>query len=80
MIMAAEKEGIPRSQVLRVQDRFDETEIRELRQAGFEHQFIVKGGYAFPSDYEKARKGGIPVFERHDMARFLSEFAREKGF
>jgi hypothetical protein len=80
MVMVAEKENIPRNQVLRVQDRFDEKEIAELKQAGFEHHLIVKGGYAFPSDYEKAQKAGIPVFEREKMAEFISEFAREKGF
>ena len=80
MIMVSDKENVPREQVFRVQDRYDENEIETLKQEGFRHHLIVNGGYAFPLDYAKAQKAGIPVIERADMAKSLSEYAKNNGF
>lgn len=80
MDAVAQKAEVGRKNVWRVNDRYDEAEIAELKVAGFEHNFIVTGGYAFPQDYEIARQNGIPVLEREHMAEQLATYAQEKGF
>ena len=79
-IAAEERAQVPRKQVWRLQDRYDPEEIGALKAAGFDHQFIVTGGYAFLDDYDKARAAGVPVVERSRMAQTLSDYAKEKGF
>jgi hypothetical protein len=68
------------AQVWRINDRYDEEEIASLKGAGFVHYFVSTGGYAFPEDYEKARRNGIPVIERSHLADSLSDYAAENGF
>ncbi len=80
MQMVAKKEGVPPAQVWRLQDRFDKDEIETLKAAGFEHQFIVTGGYAFPTDYDQARSHGVAVIERGKMASQLAAYAQAGGF
>jgi hypothetical protein len=80
MQMVAKKEGVPPAQVWRLQDRFDKEEIETLRAAGFEHQFIVTGGYAFPTDYAEARRNGVMVIERNKLASELAAYAEARGF
>ena len=79
MKMVAEKENISPAQVWRLQDRYDKNEFETLKTAGFTHQFVVTGGYAFPTDYANARDDGIVVVERGLMAQTLSDYARENG-
>ena len=80
MKLAAEQEGVPHSQIFRLNDRYDPDEVVQLKAAGFEHNFVVTGGYAFSQDYENARTAGIPVIEKSKLAETLSAYAREKGF
>ncbi len=75
----AEEEDVRREQVFYVNDRFDR-EHAELREAGFPHQFIVTGGYAFPWEYDEAQQAGIVVVKREELAYSLGEYAKEKGF
>jgi len=80
MKMVAEKENVTPADVWRLQDRYDKGEFETLKAAGFVHQFVVTGGYAFPTDYAKAREDGIVVVERGLLAQSLSGYARENGF
>ena len=77
----ARKEEIPNPQVWRVNDRYDEEQQVELKNAGFPYQFLLKGGYAFPHDERKAQDDPfVIVLEREDFAQRLGEFAKNWGY
>jgi len=80
MALAAAQENIPNGQVFRVNDRYDAEEFSALKAAGFVHNFVVTGGYAFQQDYDKAQKAGIRVVEKNRLAETLSEYASKLGF
>ncbi len=78
--IVAEREGLPHSQVWRLNDTYKTSDELGLRDAGFHNQFIVPG-YMFPHDIEKAKndKSAI-VLERNNFASQLAQYAKEWGF
>lgn len=78
--MISDIEGISPEQVWRVNDRYDKEQQKMLRESGFVHQFLLKGGYAFPFEYETAEKEGIVVLDRTGFAKALGKYAKEHGF
>ena len=78
----ADEEGIPRSHVWRLNDRYDAKQQIELRDNGFAYQFLLAGGgYVFPHDVRKAQKDPmVIVIPRKGFAKALGEKAREWGF
>lgn len=79
--MIAEREGLPPSQVFRVNDRYDPKQQTQLADSGFGHQIMVTGGYVFPHDVQKARNDPlVKVVERDNMAEEISRLAQRWGF
>ena len=79
--MIADKEGVPRSNVWRLNDRYDKDQQLRLRDEGFPYQFLIKGGYAFPHDVAAADEDSfIIVMERDEFAKRLSQYAEKWGF
>lgn len=76
----ADRLEVPRSQVWRVNDRYDTGQQNELYDAGFVYQFFLPG-YAAPSEIEKAESDRMAkVLERKRFAEQLAAYAREWGF
>jgi len=77
----AEQFGVPHSQVWRLNDRYDIGQQQELWDNGFHYQFLVRGGYAFPHDYRKAKEDGmVAVVDRKGMAKALGEYTQKWRF
>jgi len=75
----AKQENVSKGQVFRLDDMYNADEVKDMRQAGYENIIIVKGGYAFDMEYEKAQKDGILVVERENMAAAIANKAKELG-
>ncbi|VVB57829.1 Uncharacterised protein [Candidatus Anstonella stagnisolia] len=76
---AAKRAGVEPAYVWRVQSVFDPNEIRMLNEAGFTNQSIITDAYIFPQGYEDARKAGVRIIERGNLAQTLSELAQRMG-
>jgi len=72
----AEKEGIERLHVWRLNDRYDAKQQTELRDAGFPVQFLLPG-YVFPFDLKKAEKDDtlVMILDRKRFAEQLEAYA-----
>jgi len=80
LTIIAEKEEIPHGQVWRLNDRYDTKQQIELRDAGFQTQFIVPG-YMFPHDIRKAKEDpNLIVLDRRQFAGQLAKFAMDWGY
>ena len=80
MKIIAAREEVPPNQIIRINDRYDERETNSLILNGFTHNVIVTGGYAFPGDYAKAIREGIPVLKRSNLAQELLNYAKKHNF
>jgi len=78
----AKTEDIPRSQVFRLNDRYDDKQQIQLREEGFAYQFLLAGGgYAFPHDVRKAKDDPmVIVIPRKGFAKALGQYAEKWGF
>ncbi len=71
---------VPRSQVWRINDRYDQGQQEELYDAGFTYQFFLPG-YAAPSEIERAKGDKmVRILERKRFAEQLAAYAEEWGF
>jgi hypothetical protein len=75
-------EDIPRSQVWRLNDRYDKAQQIQLRDDGFPYQFLLAGGgYAFPHDVKKALEDPLViVIARQGFAKALGAHAEKWNF
>jgi hypothetical protein len=81
LIHISEREGIPRTQVWRWNDRFDKKQQKELKLEGLSYQFLlVGGGYAFPHDVREAEDDAIVIpIPRIGAARETMKYAKKWG-
>ena len=76
----AEKLGVPRGQVWRMNDRYDPKQQEELYAAGFVYQFFLPG-YATPTEIEKSKSDKfVRLLDRKNFAEQLANFAKDWGF
>jgi hypothetical protein len=76
----ADRLEVPRSQVWRMNDRYDPKQQEQLNKAGFVYQFFLPG-YATPQEIETAKKDGlVRVLDRNLFASQLADHAHEWGF
>lgn len=81
MIIIARTEGIPRSQVWRLNDRYDKGQQTRLRDEGFAYQFLLAGGYVFPHEVNRAMEDPmVIVLQRKGFAKSLGDYAQKWGF
>ncbi|MFH0837461.1 MAG: hypothetical protein V1870_04990 [Candidatus Aenigmatarchaeota archaeon] len=79
LAVLANRFGIPRDQVWRLNDRYDINEQEELKNAGFENQFFLPG-YTTPHEIEKVKTDSmIRLLDRNNFAKQLSDFAEKLG-
>lgn len=81
MVIIGGLEDVPKNQVWRLNDRYDPAQQEQLHADGFNHQFFVTGGYAFPHEVRRAREDrNLVVVNRQNMAEELAAFAKGHGF
>ncbi|MBI2971353.1 MAG: hypothetical protein HYY37_02980 [Candidatus Aenigmarchaeota archaeon] len=80
LVVIADRLEVPRSQVWRLNDRYDPRQQEELFYNGFVYQFFVPG-YAAPVEIERARHDRfVRVLERKSFAQQLAAYAEQWGF
>jgi len=80
LAVIGERLGVPRSQVWRLNDRYDPAQQEELNDNGFVYQFFLPG-YAAPHEIEKAKEDRfVRLLDRKNFARQLGEAAEHWNF
>lgn len=71
---------VPRSQVWRLNDRYDPKQQEQLYEAGFVYQFFLPG-YATPHEIERAKSDKfVRLLDRKTFSEQLAAFAEQWGF
>jgi hypothetical protein len=80
LVVLAKRADVSHDRVWRINDRMDKKQQKDLLEAGFVHQFVIKGGYASEHHLQEAENDDmVIVLEKENHAQTLGQYAKDWG-